>query len=106
MTIVLQIGSLVQFMAVDERQLFVMPDTMSFEDGALCEPLSVGIWACHRAGLQPGDSVLVTGAGPVGILAAQVARAFGAADVGQGIVAGDALSGGGDFDGVEPCARA
>jgi L-iditol 2-dehydrogenase len=74
-------GSLVQFMAVDERQLFVMPDTMSFEDGALCEPLSVGIWACHRAGLQPGDSVLVTGAGPVGILAAQVARAFGAADV-------------------------
>jgi L-iditol 2-dehydrogenase len=74
-------GSLVQYMAVDERQLFVMPEAMSFEDGALCEPLSVGIWACHRAGLQPGDSVLVTGAGPVGILAAQVARAYGAADV-------------------------
>lgn len=74
-------GSLVQRMAIDERQLFVMPDAMSFEDGALCEPLSVGIWACHRAGLQPGDSVLVTGAGPVGVLAAQVARAFGAADV-------------------------
>ncbi|WP_029137179.1 NAD(P)-dependent alcohol dehydrogenase [Nakamurella lactea] len=74
-------GSLQQYMAVDERQLFVLPDTMSFEDGALCEPLSVGIWACHRAGLQPGDSVLVTGAGPVGIMAAQAARAFGAADV-------------------------
>ena len=74
-------GSLQQYMAVDERQLFAMPDTMSFEDGALCEPLSVGIWACHRAGLQPGDSVLVTGAGPVGIMAAQAARAFGAADV-------------------------
>lgn len=74
-------GSLVQRMAVDERQLFVMPDSMSYEDGALCEPLSVGIWACKRAALEPGDRVLVTGAGPVGLLAAQVARAFGASSV-------------------------
>jgi len=74
-------GSLVQRMAIDERQLFRIPDTMSYEEGALCEPLSVGIWACKRAGLQPGDRVLVTGAGPVGLLAAQVARAFGAASV-------------------------
>ena len=54
---------------------------MSYEEGALCEPLSVGIWACERAGLEPGDRVLVTGAGPVGLLAAQAARAFGAASV-------------------------
>lgn len=74
-------GSLVQRMAVDERQLFAIPDDMSYEEGALCEPLSVGIWACHRAGLEPGDRVLVTGAGPVGLLAAQVARAFGARSV-------------------------
>ncbi|MDQ0614443.1 L-iditol 2-dehydrogenase [Microbacterium sp. W4I4] len=74
-------GSLVQRMAIDERQLFRMPDSMTFEQGALCEPLSVGIWACKRAGLEPGDRVLVTGAGPVGLLAAQVARAFGAASV-------------------------
>lgn len=74
-------GSLVQRMAVDERQLFRMPESMSFEDGALCEPLSVGIWACRRAGLKDGDRVLVTGAGPVGILAAQVARAHGASAV-------------------------
>lgn len=74
-------GSLVQRMAIDERQLFVMPDGMSYEEGAMCEPLSVGIWACKRAGLEPGDRVLVTGAGPVGLLAAQVARAFGASSV-------------------------
>jgi len=74
-------GSLVQRMAIDERQLFRIPDEMSFEEGALCEPLSVGIWACRRAGLEPGDRVLVTGAGPVGLLAAQTARAFGAASV-------------------------
>lgn len=74
-------GSLVQRMAIDERQLFRLPDEMTFEEGAMCEPLSVGIWACHRAGLEPGDRVLVTGAGPVGLLAAQVARAFGASAV-------------------------
>ncbi len=74
-------GALVQNLVIDERNLFVIPDSMSYEAAALCEPLSVGIWACRRAGLQPGDRVRVTGAGPVGILAAQVARALGAADV-------------------------
>lgn len=74
-------GALVQFIALDERNLFLIPDSMSFDQAAMAEPLSVGIWACHRAGLQPGDSVLVTGAGPVGILAAQTARALGASDV-------------------------
>lgn len=74
-------GALIQNLVIDERNLFVIPDSMSFEAAALCEPLSVGIWACHRAGLVPGDRVRVTGAGPVGILAAQVARAHGARDV-------------------------
>jgi L-iditol 2-dehydrogenase len=68
-------------MAIDERQLFPVPEWMSYDEAALCEPLSVGIWACQRARLDVGDGVLVTGAGPVGILAAQAARAFGAASV-------------------------
>jgi L-iditol 2-dehydrogenase len=71
----------VQYLAIDERNLFVMPDSMTFEEGAMLEPLSVGIWACQRAGLEPGDDVLVTGAGPVGILAAEAARALGAGSV-------------------------
>lgn len=74
-------GALVQYLAMDERNLFVIPDSMSYEEGALLEPLSVGIWACHRAALEPGDDVLITGAGPVGILAAQTARALGARSV-------------------------
>lgn len=74
-------GALVQYLAIDERNLFVIPESMSYEEGAMVEPLSVGIWACRRAGLEPGDHVLVTGAGPVGVLAAQTARALGAASV-------------------------
>jgi L-iditol 2-dehydrogenase len=54
---------------------------MSYEEGALVEPLSVGLWGCQRAGLRPGDDVLVTGAGPVGLLAAESARALGARTV-------------------------
>lgn len=74
-------GALVQYLAMDERNLFRIPDTMSYDEAAMVEPLSVGVWACHRAALQPGDDVLVTGAGPVGILAAQTARALGARQV-------------------------
>jgi L-iditol 2-dehydrogenase len=74
-------GALVQRMAIDSRNLYRIPDEMSYEEGALLEPLSVGIWGCKRANLQAGDDVLVTGAGPVGLLAAAAARAFGAGNV-------------------------
>lgn len=71
-------GSLQESICIDARNLFVMPDGMTFDQGAMLEPLSVGIWGCHKASLQPGEDVLVTGAGPVGLLAASVARALGA----------------------------
>ncbi|GAB3608941.1 NAD(P)-dependent alcohol dehydrogenase [Humibacter ginsengiterrae] len=74
-------GALVQRLAIDARTLFVMPESMTFEEGAIVEPLSVGLWGCQRAGLRPGDDVLVTGAGPVGLLAAEAARALGARTV-------------------------
>jgi L-iditol 2-dehydrogenase len=74
-------GALIQRLAIDARTLFVMPDSMTYEQGALIEPLSVGLWGCQRAGLKPGDDVLVTGAGPVGLLAAESARALGARTV-------------------------
>ncbi|HEY4267905.1 MAG TPA: NAD(P)-dependent alcohol dehydrogenase [Galbitalea sp.] len=74
-------GALVQRLAIDARNLFVLPDSMSYEEGAIVEPLSVGLWGCQRAGLRPGDRVLVTGAGPVGLLAAESAKALGASTV-------------------------
>ena len=57
------------------------PTGLTAEQAAMAEPVSVGIWAARKAGVSRGDRVLVTGAGPIGLLAAQVARAFGGVDV-------------------------
>ena len=74
-------GAFAEHVAIHEDFAFALPDELSDEAGALMEPLSVGIWACRKAGVGPGDRVLVTGAGPIGLLAAQVARAAGASRV-------------------------
>ncbi|MBO0828294.1 MAG: NAD(P)-dependent alcohol dehydrogenase [Streptosporangiales bacterium] len=58
-----------------------VPDRLSDDAAALLEPLSVGLWACHKAAVRPGDRVLVTGAGPIGAMAVQAARAAGATDI-------------------------
>jgi L-iditol 2-dehydrogenase len=74
-------GAFAEFVTIHEDFAFALPHGMSDDVGALMEPLSVGIWACRKAGVTAGDRVLVTGAGPIGLLAMQVARAFGATDV-------------------------
>jgi len=74
-------GAFANFVAIHEDFAFALPDALSDEVGALMEPLSVGIWACRKAGVTAGERVLVTGAGPIGLLALQVARAFGATEV-------------------------
>lgn len=71
-------GALRGHLAVDSRLAFVLPAALSDEAGALIEPLAVAVWSCRRAALRGGEKVLITGAGPVGLLCAQVARARGA----------------------------
>jgi L-iditol 2-dehydrogenase len=75
-------GAFAQYVVLDSIRAHPVPDSLSDEAAALIEPLSVAIWAAQKAGVQPGDRVLVTGAGPVGLLCADVARARGAAWVG------------------------
>jgi L-iditol 2-dehydrogenase len=58
-----------------------VPDSMSEDAAALLEPLSVGIWACRKGHVGAGSRVLVTGAGPIGLVAVQTALAFGATEV-------------------------
>ena len=54
---------------------------MTLEEGALCEPLAVGVKACRRAGLSLGQTVLITGAGPIGLINALVAKYLGASKI-------------------------
>ena len=45
---------------------FKLPEGVSYEEGAMCEPLSVGIHACRRGKVEPGKNVVILGAGPIG----------------------------------------
>ncbi|KAL4346403.1 hypothetical protein GQ457_17G025780 [Hibiscus cannabinus] len=57
---------------------FKLPDNVSLEEGAMCEPLSVAVHACRRADISPETNVLIVGAGPIGLVTMLAARAFGA----------------------------
>ena len=74
-------GAFTNYVNIHEDFAFTLPDGLSDNAGALMEPLSVGIWSCRKAGVEAGDHVLVTGAGPIGLLAMQVALAQGATEV-------------------------
>jgi len=74
-------GSLAQQVVHPASLCHKLPDKVSLEEGAMCEPLSVGVHACRRASIQAGAHVLILGAGPIGLLTMLVARAFGAVRV-------------------------
>ena len=58
-----------------------LPDSVSFDEAALIEPLAVCVRACRRARVTLGSCVLICGAGCIGLCAAMVAKATGAAKV-------------------------
>lgn len=74
-------GAFAELVTIHEQFAHPIPDRLSDDAAALLEPLSVGIWACRKAGVTPGTRVLITGAGPVGLVTAQTALALGAAEV-------------------------
>jgi (R,R)-butanediol dehydrogenase/meso-butanediol dehydrogenase/diacetyl reductase len=74
-------GALANFAVVKETQVAVLPDTVSDVEGALIEPATVAAYGVDWAGVTGGDIVLVTGAGPIGVLSAMYASAIGAATV-------------------------
>jgi L-iditol 2-dehydrogenase len=72
-------GSLANQVVHPADLCFKLPDGVSLEEGAMCEPLSVGVHACRRGGVGPETAaVLIMGAGPIGLAALLAARAFGA----------------------------
>lgn len=74
-------GNLVRYYKHAADFCYKLPDHVSMEEGALLEPLSVGVHACRRGGLSAGDTVLVLGAGPIGLLIMLTAKAMGASKV-------------------------
>ncbi len=71
-------GMASEFFAVDAEKITVLPDEMSFDEGAMIEPLAVAVHAIKRAGNVNGMKIAVLGAGPIGILVAQAAKGLGA----------------------------
>ncbi len=74
-------GALTRYVCINEDFAYALPDEISDDAGALIEPLSVGLWACRKAGVTVGSRVAVAGAGPIGAVVAMAARAAGAAEV-------------------------
>ncbi len=71
-------GALCRFVTIDAEMAHPVPASMSDEAAALLEPLSVAIATMRKAAVAPGSTVLIAGAGPIGVMCAQTARAFGA----------------------------
>jgi len=74
-------GSFAEFALAPESVVFKLSDNVSFEEGALFEPAGVAMHAVERAQLDPGDTALVLGCGPIGLLSVMTLLTCGAARV-------------------------
>lgn len=74
-------GTASEFFAVDAKKVTPIPKSMSFEEGAMLEPLAVAVHAVRQMGDVAGMNIAVLGAGPIGNLVAQAAKGLGAAKV-------------------------
>jgi len=70
-------GAYAEYVTWPASNLFQLPDTLSYEDGALTEPLSVAVHAVSLAHIKPYDTALVVGAGPIGLLTLAVLKLTG-----------------------------
>jgi L-iditol 2-dehydrogenase len=70
-------GALVEYLAHPADFAFCLRENVTYEEGSLLEPLSVGIYAVRRANLGLGAHVLISGAGPIGLVTLLAARAAG-----------------------------
>ena len=74
-------GTASEYFAVKASKVTPLPEGMTYNEGAMIEPLAVTVHAAKRAGILTGRKVVVLGAGPIGILLAQSVKAFGASEV-------------------------
>lgn len=74
-------GGFADSAVVPAQQVHVLPDGVDLWEGALVEPLAVGLHAVRRSGMQAGDTVGVFGCGPIGLTAVQAAQRAGAKEI-------------------------
>jgi len=74
-------GAFAEYIVMPERHLFHLPDNVSFDAGAFVEPAATSLNAVKCADVKIGDTILVHGSGPLGLLAARLSKLSGAAKV-------------------------
>jgi len=74
-------GGFAEYVRVPVWNLLPLPDGLSIEEAAMTEPAAVAVHALRQAGIDIGDSVLIMGAGPIGLMLAMWARAWGAGKI-------------------------
>jgi len=74
-------GAFAEYASASEENVYLMPDEMSYEEGAMIEPLAVGMMATKRGVASVYDTVAVLGSGPIGLMCLQAAKAHGALDI-------------------------
>ena len=70
-------GFFCEYTTIPADYVFRLPDNLDFIEGAMIEPFVVGLHATWRAGVQPGQTALILGAGPIGLMTLQAAAAHG-----------------------------
>ena len=75
------VGAFARFKAVEDRCLYRVPDGLDLRTAALTEPVAVALRGVHKSKAAPGDRVLVTGAGPIGVLSVAILRTMGVTDI-------------------------
>lgn len=74
-------GGMSEYLAVKRWNILPVPENVSYMEAAMCEPVSVGRHAISKLNIKEGENLLISGAGPIGIIAGQWAKAFGAENV-------------------------
>lgn len=74
-------GAFAEYVSVRDYQLYKLSDDISWVEGAVVEPLAVGVHAVVRSTLSLGENVAILGSGTIGLAVLQAAKAAGAADV-------------------------
>ncbi len=74
-------GADAEYVVQGVKTIFRLPDSLSFDEGAIVDPASIALHVANRGAIAPGDTVAITGAGPIGLLAGDAALVRGAARV-------------------------